>query len=180
MNVGSSGGLSNVTSGPFKVGIAPIPYNDADHKFVISQGTSLGLFQISESAPQREKKLVAAWKLIVFLSQAENGRFAADTGYFPTCTTAINSEDYQEYLNNPLSSATDLANQAAARINNEIYSNESTGWVKYTDPGFRGSSDVRTQVGYIPGYIFNEEYATIQEVIDAVVGKLKDYIKPNN
>lgn len=180
MNVGSSGGLSNVTSGPFEVGIAPIPYNDADLKYVISQGTSLGLFQISESDPQREKKLVAAWKLIVFLSQAENGRFAADTGYFPTCTTAVNSEDYQDYLNNPLSSATDLANQAAARVNNEIYSNESTGWIKYTDPGFRGSSDVRTQVGYIPGYIFNETYATIQDVIDAVVETLKDYIKPNN
>lgn len=178
MNVGSSGGLSNVASAPFAVGIAPIPYKDAEHKYVISQGTSLGLFQISEKDPDREKKLVAAWKLIVFLSQAENGKFAADTGYFPTCTKAITSDAYVEYLNNPLSTATDKANQAAANINNDTYSNSETGWVKYTDPGFRGSSDVRTQVGYIPGYIFNEEFPSIQAVIDHVVSKLKDYIKP--
>ena len=44
MNVGSTGGLSNITSTKIKTKCAPVPVKDEDHKFVISQGTSLGLF----------------------------------------------------------------------------------------------------------------------------------------
>lgn len=178
MNVGSSGGLTNIIpeGNAFQVGIAPIPYAKEEHKYVLSQGTSLGLFQIDENDSDREKKLVAAWKLIVFLSQAENAQFAAGTGYFPTCESAANSDTYQTYLSNPLQSAKDIANQSAANINNSTYNSKTSGWHKFTDPGFRGSSDIRTQIGLIPGYIFNNTYPTIQAVIDAVCNVLRDYI----
>ena len=180
MNVGSSGGLTNIVpeGNPFQVGVAPIPYATSNLKYVLSQGTSLGLFQIPESDPQRDVKLLAAWKLIVFLSQAENAQFSVGTGYFPTCETASTSETYTTYLTNPLSTPKDKINQDAANINNTIYTGKNTGWVKFTDPGFRGSSDIRTQIGYIPGYIFNKEYNTLQDMLNSVLAKLSDYVRP--
>jgi multiple sugar transport system substrate-binding protein len=179
MNVGSSGGLTNIlpAGNAFQVGVAPIPYATENLKFVLSQGTSLGLFQIKESDPDRDRKLLAAWKLIVFLSQAENAQFSVGTGYFPTCESAATSETYENYLSNPLQTAQDKINQEAANINNNIYNGAGTGWTKFTDPGFRGSSDIRTQIGYIPGYIFNDEYATLQDMINAVLAKLSDYVR---
>jgi hypothetical protein len=176
MNIGSSAGLVNVT-GVFEVGIAPIPYKDASAKFVLSQGTNLALFQVPSNDADREKKLVASWKLIVFLSQAENATFTSQSGYFPTGEKVVNSKIYQDWLNNILGSATDKANKAAGQINGEIYNNVEEGWTKFVDPGFRGSSDIRTEVGLIPGYMFNDEYDSIQDILDDVYRKLVDYVK---
>ncbi len=175
MNVGSSAGLTNIT-GAFDVGVAPIPFKDAEHKFVLSQGTNLALFQIDMNDPQREAKLVAAWKLMVFLTQVENGAFAAGSGYFPTGDAAANNGAYQEWLNNTTGqSATDKANKAAGKLNNEVYNGADVGWTKFVDPGFRGSSDIRAQVGLAAGYIFNGTYDSIQAMLDAIYTVLVDY-----
>lgn len=177
MNIGSSGGLTNVT-GSFPVGISTVPYATAEHKFVLSQGTNLALFQVPSNDPDREKKLVAAWKLLVFLSQAENATFTSQSGYFPTGKSVSESDIYQDWLENPTGSATDKANKAAGVVNDTIYNNTELGWNKFVDPGFRGSSDVRLETGLIAGYMFNNEYASIQAILDAVYRKLSDYIKP--
>ncbi|MDY0177711.1 MAG: extracellular solute-binding protein, partial [Erysipelotrichia bacterium] len=176
MNVGSSGGLVNLT-GKFALGIAPIPYKDVEHKFVLSQGTNLALFQVPTNDSDRERKLVAAWKLIVFLSQAENATFTSQSGYFPTGEKVANSDIYQDWLNNPGGSAIDKANNDAGKVNGLIYNNDDLGWTKFVDPGFRGSSDIRDEIGLIPGYMFNEEYPTIQDILDAVYRILSDYVK---
>ena len=86
--VGSSGGLSyNLPTGGeklnnFKVSVAPIPYRDAEHKYVISQGANLGLFSQGD-----EKTLSDAFKVIVALTQGEiqgHIREKSDDGYaFP-------------------------------------------------------------------------------------------------
>lgn len=176
MNIGSSGGLVNVT-GSFKVGIAPVPYKDAARKYVLSQGTNLALFQMPANNPDREKKLVAAWKLIVFLSQAENATFTSQSGYFPTGKSVSESDIYQDWLTSAVGSDTDKANKAAGVVNDTIYNDETLGWNKFVDPGFRGSSDIRNEVGLIAGYMFNNEYASIQAILDAVYRKLSDYVK---
>ncbi|MDR0934835.1 MAG: extracellular solute-binding protein [Erysipelotrichaceae bacterium] len=175
MNVGSSGGLANVT-GVFDVGVATVPFKDQDHKFVLSQGTNLALFQIPAGA-NREKQMVAAWKLLVFLSQAENAAFSSGTGYFPTGAKVAASDTYQDWLDNPAGNATDIANKDAGKINDTTYNGADEGWTKFVDPGFRGSSDIRTESGYIPGYVFNNTYASFEDMLNAVYVKLSSYVK---
>lgn len=172
LNVGSTGGLSNVVGTTFTTKAAQVPQKDLTKAYVISQGTNLALFNKGT-----EKQKVAAWKLIVYLTQQTNGEFAAGTGYFPTCNYAYNSEAYQDYLANALSGK-ELLQQESAKINSEVYSTDS--WSKFVDPGFRGSSSVRTEIGYIAGYIFSGEYNNDdQAILDAVYKKITDYVKTN-
>ena len=171
LNVGSTGGLSNAV-GSFTVHCAPIPQNgNLEHKFVISQGTNLALFNKGS-----DKEKVAAWKLICYLSQQVNGAFAAGTGYFPTCSYAMATDEYQDYLENAYGGGELLA-QEASIINTVTY--RKADWTRFTDPGFRGSSSIRTEVGYIPGYILFEKskYPTDQSILDAVLVKISDYLK---
>ena len=169
MNVGSTAGLANITSNAIKTKIAPIPYKDADHKYVISQGTSLGLFNKGT-----DKQKLAAWKLMVYLSQQDNGQFAADTGYYPTCDYSYNSDGYQEYLDSTVKSDTDKLRLASAEVNNNEYVENH--WNKFVDPGFRGSADIREQVELIPGYLMTNTY-DVQGTIDAIYRTISDYIK---
>ena len=172
LNIGSTGGLSNAVGG-FKVKAAPIPQNGniPAKKYVISQGTNLALFNKGT-----EKEKVAAWKLMVFLSQQVNGTFASGTGYFPTCNAAFNSTDYQEYMNDSFDGAAQLQLEAA-KINSETYGKSSDGWERFVDPAFRGSSAVRQEVGYIPGYILSGEIGDDQAILDDVYTKIRDYVK---
>ena len=173
MNVGSTAGLSNITSAAIPTKCAPVPVKDADHKYVISQGTSLGLF--NKGTPQQK---LAAWKLMVFLSQQENGKFAAQTGYYPTCDFSFKSNDYQAYLDSDLKTATEELELASATINNNTYNGKDAGWTKFVDPGFRGSADIREAVDLIPGYLMTgTPYATVTAALDAVYSSLSDYHK---
>ena len=173
MNVGSTAGLSNITSAAIPTKCAPIPVKDESHKFVISQGTSLGLFNKGTDAQK-----VAAWKLMVFLSQQANGYFTSQTGYYPTCSYSYNSDDYQAYLESDLTTATQELELASAVVNNTIYNGEGKNWTKFVDPGFRGSADIREAVELIPGYLLTgTPYATVPAALDAVYNSLVDYHK---
>jgi len=171
MNVGSSAGLSNITSAKIRTKCAPIPVKDAEHKFVISQGTSLGLFNRGT-----DKERLAAWKLMIYLSQQENGKFTSQTGYYPTCSYSYESDDYQAYLESDLHSRTEELELDSANINNEIYNGEGTTWTKFVDPGFRGSADIREAIDVIPGILmFGKPYATVEATLDAIYSELEDY-----
>ena len=172
LNVGSTGGLGNAV-GAFKVKAAPIPQNEKlpNTKFVISQGTNLALFNKGT-----DKEKVAAWKLMVFLSQQVNGKFAAGTGYFPTCKAAFESKDYTEYMESSFSGKEKLQLEAA-KINSTTYADRDAGWERFVDPAFRGSSAVRIEVGYIPGYILSGEIGNDQQILDDVYSKIRDYVK---
>ena len=173
MNVGSTAGLSNIAGGSMKTKCAPIPVKDVDNKYVISQGTSLGLF--NKGTPEQR---VAAWKLMVFLTQQENGKFTSQTGYYPTCSYSYNSDDYQSYLENDLSSDAEELELDSAKINNETYNGEGSTWTKFVDPGFRGSADIRENVDLIAGYLMTgKPYATAEKVIDEVYKACSDYWK---
>lgn len=168
LNIGSTGGVSNCI-GSFAVKAHAIPQNGANEKkFVISQGTNLALFNKGTEAQK-----VAAWKLMIYLSQQANGTFASQTGYFPTCKAAYNSTDYQDYLNNSYGAGEKLQ-QDAAIINSIEYTR--SGWTRFTDPGFQGSSAVRTECGFIPGKILANE-GTDQAILDASYVVLQDYVR---
>lgn len=169
MNIGSSAGVSNSIGAPqkFKVSCAPIPYHAADKKFVISQGTNLGIFDVGTTAQK-----AASWKLVKYLSQIKNGTFAAMTGYFPACRSAAESEDYKDFLAKP-KSETDRLNVAAARVNLDHY--DVDGWNKFVDPGFVGSSTIRTDVDTITAEIFIGEEG-IRDTIAQHAQNLRDYL----
>ena len=82
--------------------------------------------------------------------------------------------EYQSWLEQDFKSPEDIAKIDAATLNNGTYLTE---WTKYTDPGFRGSADIRQQVGLMPGYMLVHTYSTSQLMIDAVIKKLRDYIR---
>ncbi|MCQ2743009.1 MAG: extracellular solute-binding protein [Bacilli bacterium] len=172
MNIGSSAGVINCNpaGSKFETACAPIPYHDADHKYVISQGTNLCLLDKGNDAEK-----VASWKLLKYLSQIKNGEFAAGTGYFPACEKAANSKVYQEFLNSTKGGADDKVNRSAAKVNAEVYT-AANGWNKFVDPGFNGSSTVRTSVTSIPAQVFIDN-ANIDDVIAAQYKTLSDYVR---
>lgn len=170
MNISSTAGLKNVDNNNFKVKCTHIPYKDAQHKFVISQGTSLGLFN---KGTDLEK--LASWKLMIYLSQQANGKFAAATGYFPTGDFSFNSDDYFNYQDSSLKSSVDILRQSSSKVNSDVYVKD--GWNKFVDPGFRGSADIRAAAELIPGYLMTKTYDSVQATLNAVEQTIIDYVK---
>ena len=174
MNVGSTAGLSNIVKSGIETKCAPVPVKDLEHRYVISQGTSLGLFNKGTDAER-----VASWKLMVFLSQQANGLFTAETGYYPSCKQAFESDEYQGYLDSDFHSDAELLQLDSARVNNEIYNGQDSKWTKFVDPGFRGSADIREEVDKIPGYLITgNPYDTADKALTAVFKACSDYKKP--
>ena len=190
-NVCSSGGLSNnVPSLKFKVGVAPVPYTDATHKYVISQGTNLGLFD--KDMPEEE--LMKCVEIMVKLSTGEmQGTWAATTGYYPSSISATNSVAYQALLNNTnKSNKTKVMYQESAKLNQEEYMGKDKGWIKYTDAAFVGSATIRDKIKTVIGTLcekkgtidaavaggktFDQAFAEACEtVMNSIKGDLSDY-----
>ncbi len=177
MNIGSSAGVSNCATSAFTSKIAPIPYQDADNKYVISQGTNMIMLE-AHGATQEEadKKFVASWKFIKYMTQQGNGKFAMLTGYFPTCETSQNDEDYQDFLNASGVGESEAYHlqRYAAQLNNNVYMDEDASWHKFVDPGFSGSSSVRLRVDTITNQVFIDNL-TAQQAIDSAYADLRDY-----
>lgn len=182
MTISSSAGVkNNIAAGnKYKVGIAPIPYKDADKKFVISQGTNLAMFKGSK------EKNTAAWLLIKYLTADEgNYNFAINTGYLPVTSSGVQSETYQSFLNTKVGTDSDLARIAVAKLAEEVYGATKTvggvkvnEWTRFVDPAFRGSSTIRDQVEDIVKLIYyglDGKRYTPQEAIDYTYSRLSDY-----
>lgn len=175
MMIGSSAGVINgaPAGNKFKVGIAPVPYKDADKKYVISQGTNLILLNTGNNAQRK-----AAWLLLKYLSKDKNGYFSTLTGYFPSCEYALKSSEYQAFLNGALVSTADEINYAAAMVNMSTYTASGSTWHKYVDPGFVGSATIRDDVSTIMHELFlTKPQPTPDTVIKAHYSALKDYVK---
>lgn len=175
MMIGSSAGVVNgAPSGDkFKVGIAPIPYKDASHQYVISQGTNLVLLNTGTSAQRK-----TAWLLLKYLSKEANGLWSSLSGYFPACEYAQKSQDYQDFLNGKLVSTADEINYAAAKVNMDSYVASGSQWKKFVDAPFVGSATVRENVSTIMHELFNNNpQSTPDEAIKAHYAALKEYVK---
>ncbi|MDD3171277.1 MAG: extracellular solute-binding protein [Bacilli bacterium] len=140
MTVGSSAGVGyNVPEGnKFEIGVAPIPYESADAKYVIQQGTNVAI--LGQSTNEERS---AAWQLIRFLLSSENtAKFAMATGgYLPVRKSSYETAAYKEYLENP---PVDKINHSMAANVGLQYRNTYTFFV---DPAFVGSSEIRDAVG---------------------------------
>ena len=99
MTIGSSAGVGyNVPEGnKFQIGVAPIPYHDANAKYVIQQGTNIAILGQSTNIQRSH-----AWQLIRFLLSSENtAKFARQqSGYLPVRKSSYETAAYQDYLTN--------------------------------------------------------------------------------
>lgn len=174
MTVGSSAGVGYNASDKYEyeLGFAPIPYKDADKKYVIQQGTNIGMFTHNTD----EEKL-AAWLFVKFLMRPENtAAFAMATGgYLPVKKSAYETEEYSEYLTNP----TDDKKEFSAAANVALYDYIEKEYLFFVDDAFIGSSDIRNEGGSIfDAVIVNG--ANIANRYKEAYNKLNSYVKKDN
>ncbi len=175
MNVGSSAGLSHYTDANLKStsGVTHVPYKDEEHKYVISQGTNIAMLNKGS-----DKEVLASWKTLKYLTTGEvNGLFCALTGYYPATKSAYNSTVYQEFLNSEPSDENDANKKKAAKANSTIYDADNSGWHKFVDPGFNGSSNVRTEVGTVISRVLLEKNVSIDTILDESYQNISSYVR---
>lgn len=169
----SSGGLSyNTANWQHRFRVAPLPYRDADHKYVISQGADIALTDRSNNYEECFDAMVA---LTTGDIQAE---WCLQTGYYPCSKSAINAPAYQSFLHEAddeviqanadaikvehpeytaeqalekareevYSTPTRVAYREGSNVNEENYMKEGSNWHKFIDPAFIGSSTIRKLV----------------------------------
>ena len=177
--VSSSGGLSyNLNKNTTRVRLHAVPYNTGDLKFVISQGTNLGLFDAKKFT---DEQLSNSFEAMVAISTGEiQGTWAKETGYFPASKSAMESEVYKDFLSHDYGNRQALlrAYKESFVLNRDEYRGEGSTWTQFVDPGFVGSSTIREQVGTIlPSVLNRDAGVSIDSCVDAVVAKLTNYIK---
>ncbi len=177
MTVSSSAGVYNnvPAGGAFRVSINPIVAKDADHKYVISQGTNMAIFTNRDA-----DKVLASWLFMRHMTTTANAEFGIGAGYYPVTYTSLNSPLYQGYISTTTAGASDLSKIGAAKVNAEQYGLPANNWNKFVDPGFVGSSDIREQIATVfPMLFFGKDgaFMTPQEVIDYNYVQLAKYVE---
>ncbi len=170
----SSGGLSYNIKNGIRLRLSTIPYKEADKKYVISQGTNLALF---DKGSEEDKKITFD-SMVDFTRDDLQAEWAIETGYFPATKSAFNSDEYQAHLNASYDNTNPnlRAYQEVAKLNEQTYTNSSTGWIKFVDPGFVGSSSIREEVESIVTSVCANE-KTIDEIMNDIVSRLTKYVK---
>lgn len=139
ISVGSTAGVKNNNSPKYELKVAPYPqksYAENEHQAVIQQGTNACILSKNSNNLTR----TAAWLLIQYLTSTENtATFSMNTGYLPVRQSAIESEDYQTFLEE----TDDIFTGTVAQAVNAAYAQKN---YFYTDPAFSGSSVVRDKV----------------------------------
>lgn len=92
MYVDTSSGISNLERNiSFDYGVAPCP---SDKGKILFAGTNLAIFS---SLSQEKQK--ASWEFIKWMTNTENtAKWSMETGYLPVRNSAIESKNYQEFL----------------------------------------------------------------------------------
>ena len=117
------------------------------------------------------------------------GEFQTDwclqTGYYPCSKSALESAAYQAFINEDQGLDTDEKKQAAyssptrvayregSRLNAEEYMGADKGWVKFVDPAFKGSSEIRSVVKGVLDSVFAITVENV-EVDSQYVAKLNE------
>ncbi|HIT43594.1 TPA: carbohydrate ABC transporter substrate-binding protein, partial [Candidatus Avacholeplasma faecigallinarum] len=93
--IGPSSPLGAAGNKDFEVLVTTIPQVDVNNPLVISQGPSLCLF--NKENPQ---EVLASWIFLQFLLTNDTQvNYAKTEGYSPVTTNAINSKEFQDFLN---------------------------------------------------------------------------------
>ena len=97
------------------------------------------------------------------------------TGYFPASKSAFNSQTYQNLLNDPNPSALRKMYQSAGQVNRDVY--DAQGWEKFVDPGFLGSSAIRSKIGNVIRNVTTNPKDKISAYMDTVWGEIDPNVK---
>ncbi len=161
--IGSSGGLNKPDFDGKRLDVYPILYKDATRKAVISQGTSIGMFNKFTTQEEYNESGYKAFCAMVELTTGHlQSTFVASTGYFPASKSAMDDEAYKKVLNNP-TKRVDFLYQRAGQINKTVYDTEN--WDKFVDPGFVGSNAVRSAVKMALNNVFAGSVDTAMDLI---------------
>ena len=134
--IGPSSPLGAAGNKDFEVLVTTIPQVDVNNPLVISQGPSLCLF--NKENPQ---EVLASWIFLQFLLTNDTQvSYAKTEGYSPVTTNAINSKEFQDFLN----SDDTYSVQRDAILNVIEYKSKT-----FITPAFNGSTLVREAVGEI-------------------------------
>ena len=114
----------------FEMVVRPVPQFDPQNPLMISQGPSVCIF--NKEDPQ---EVLASWLFAQYLLTNEvQIAYAGTEGYVPVSTMAQESQEYQDYLNDPdeYSIKIDVTNMFLENINNT-----------FVTPVFNGSTSLR-------------------------------------
>ncbi len=139
MTVGSSGGASyneppkdGLGEYIFEYGVTTIPQVDTEDRKVIQQGPSLVILEGTED------EQLASWLFIKHITNTNNSAiYAAATGYSPVRNSSTETTVFKTALEQNTIQANVLK---VAVSQNDAY---------FTSAAFNGSSDARTQMGFI-------------------------------
>lgn len=129
----------------FETIVRPIPQVNVEDPKMISQGPSLCVFNKEDS-----QEVVASWLFTQFLLTNDiQNAYTQTEGYLPVTQTAINSEEFKEYMNDE--DEYYIKRDATQIIIDNI---DNT----FITPVFNGSSSARNAAGYLIEAIFNKKY----------------------
>lgn len=182
----STGGLSYNLNDGQRFRVAPVPYTDADHKYVISQGANMTIFR-RNCIEQPDKYTLdemskLAFETVIKMTTGDyQAKWATLTGYYPASRSAAGSVIYKEFINGTpdYSDIVATAYREGAQLNEKEYMNKDNHWIKFVDPGFDGSATIRDKADKIIPSIINDIDKTIDEVLTAVYNdsSLKKFVR---
>lgn len=181
----STGGLSyNINEGQ-RFRIAPIPYKDADHKFVISQGANITILDqkdlYNNGLTKKEVQALAFETVVKMTTGDYQATWAKETGYYPASRSATESKIYQDFLasDEVLNDPIKRAYREGAQLNEKHYMNKDEKWTKFVDPGFTGSSTIRKKADSFITTILGSPEATIDSILAGFYAdsELKEYVR---
>ena len=182
----STGGLSYNLNENIRFRLAPIPYTDADHKYVISQGANMTVFERkSKDYPDKftlaEVSKMSFDTVISMTTGIHQAEWAIATGYYPASRSAAESAEYKAFINPEKIDYEDTERVTyieSSQLNNNVYMNPENKWLKFVDPGFDGSATIRNRVDGIIGDIITDMSShTIDEILGNYYSALKDYVR---
>ena len=172
----SSGGLSyNTAKWEHRFSVSPIPYKDASLKQVISQGANICL--TNRGNFEDSVKVIKALTTGKFQTN-----WCLETGYYPCSKSALESAEYQAFIKEDetlspekaFESPTRVAYREGSRLNAEEYMGAGKGWVKFVDPAFKGSSDIRQVVKGVLASVFALEADAADSAYIAKLAELEN------
>lgn len=182
MYVGSTGGTryaydsmpKQVFDDGYRVGVAPVPVKDANHRKQIQQGPNINLFH----QPGKEQQMIAAWLFVKFMLQAEKtAEFALASGYAPVRHSAYETDVWKDYVANIKTTEPMTQAQATAKLIKEaidMFRNNEE--IFFTSAVFNLSSKTRDEVGAMIVRILAYKGNDLDGYIDSQYQSSYDYI----
>lgn len=171
MYVGSTGGTRYAYEGMspavfnagMRVGVAPVPAKDANHRRQIQQGPNINLFQHGD-----EQRAIAAWLFAKFITQPEkSAEYAIPSGYAPTSLSAYETELWTNHVNqNVVDNPTTLVQATDKLVVEAINLFSTNGDAFFTSTVFNLSSKTRGEVGALLNLIFEYDGNDLDGYID--------------